>query len=312
MLPKLDIDFIGNFSDSLWTEIIPDMRLSGNLSTTLKASIDTICILKGEIGFKGFSLSTPLLSISGVGGRLPLKQTIAFKPLFLSKENIVFNPFYDQYRPYLSTDSYPVNNLSVKRLNIFNREISDLSADVYWENSYFRIPHYQVTLFEGNLDGDGWLKVDSLTTGKISYNITAQAAEINSDLISQLKTKGGKEAKISFNFNFSGRQFTPADPDFDFEGFLNIIKISPKVAENLLFALDPQQQDKGIQSTLYFLKKGWGISSFSFKASHGFVYSTIITQQPQIKKPLPFLVSRVLPLEREIKLSRLPLKFFIK
>ena len=175
------------------------------------------------------------------------------------------------------------------------------------------MPYFQMTLFEGNLAGKGWLRVDSLMMGKVTYSLAAQGAEINSDIISNIKLGTSRDSRISFNLDFTGRQsFDTDNPDFDLQGSLHITKISPQVAENLLLTLDPQQKDSGIRSALYFLKRGWGIQSFSFRTSHGLVYSTIITQQPLLSKPIPYIISRFLPLEREITLSRLPLKFFLK
>ena len=308
---EMDLQLASAFADTNWVEILPDLKITGGMDYNLSIVLDSMGFIEGEVSFADFGVLTSYIECSGVGGRVPLQQTINIKPFRLLKGGGADNPFYDESRPYLTYNSDIVDNIRADKLNLFNRDMFDISADAFWEEGYFRIPHFQVSLFEGNLVGSGCMRTDSLLSGELSYEISAQGAEINSDMISQLSSKGKGSSRISFNLDFSGTQIDPSDPRFDLEGYLHITKISPKVAENLLLALDPQQQDKGIQSTLYFLKRGWGIRSFSFQASHGFVYSTIITQQPSINKPLPFFVSRILPLEKEIRMSRLPLKFFL-
>ena len=311
-IPEIKLQFKTEFSDTSGIEIMPGILSKGYLNSILRVACDSILTIEGEFTFEDFSLRTPQIEITGVGGRVPLKQTVFLSPLNLRREIYQEHPFYLESRPYRAANSSQVENFAADRVKLFGREMTDISADLFWKEGYLALPHFQLSLFEGNLSGRGWLRVDSLTDAKITYEISARGAEINSDLISQFRTRGGEASKIGFIYNFRGDGFDPSDPDFNIEGALHITRISPKVAENLLLALDPQQRDKGIQSTLYFLKRGWGIRSFSFELAHGFVYSTIITQQPPPKKPLPFIVSRILPLEKEIRLSRLPLRFFLK
>jgi len=219
--------------------------------------IDSLGLIEGEVSFDDFGVLTPHIEIAGVGGRVPLQQTLQIKPFSLVEAGGADNPFDGESRPYLVYSSNLVDNIKAHRQNLLGRDMFDISSDVFWEEGYFHIPHFQVSLFEGNLVGNGWMKAHSLLSGEISYEISAQGAEINSDLISQLGSKSGKRgSRISFNLNFKGTQISPSYPEFDLEGYLHITKISPKVAENLLLILDPQQQDKGIQSTLYFLKRG--------------------------------------------------------
>lgn len=302
----------GAFEGGDGLEIVPGVSAGGIAGFTLNCRCDSLAVLKGNIKMRDFSLYTALMEISGMNGQFPLNQTLDMKTMTLRRISKRENPFYRDSRSYLAQSGGGVENLRARSVQLFGREMSDFKADARWEGGYFILPHFQMTLFEGNMAGEGWLRVDSLQEGKVSYYISAAGAEINSDLISQLRTGGGEKSRISFNFNFQGRELDPAHTDFDLSGEAHITKISPRVAENLLLALDPKQEDKGIQSMLYFLSRGWGVKSFSFELSHGFVYSTIITQQPPLSKPLPFMVSRVLPLEKEIRLSRLPLKFFIQ
>ncbi|NQS97228.1 MAG: hypothetical protein HQ591_02130 [candidate division Zixibacteria bacterium] len=310
--PKFNLNLTGNFNDSAWIEIIEDVKLIGGVSLNLTADYDSSLSISGALIFEDFGVMNPLMEIIDLSGRIPFDQTLELEPLVLYKREIYENPFYFKERPYLLGKAAKVNNFTVDRIRLSGYDMTGISADVYWEEGNFQIPYFAVSLFEGNLSGNLWLRVDSLADGSVSYSISALAAEINSDLVLKMKSKGDGASKVSFNFNFLGKQLDPTDPKFNIEGALHITQISPKVAENLLLTLDPQQQDKGIQSMLYFLEKGWGIRGFSFEVANDFVYSTIFTQQPPPKKVLPFLISRVLPLEKEIRLSRLPIKFFLK
>ena len=307
----LEMNLTSNFSDTGGAEIVPGIILKGDLHSMFQTVYDSALVLDGSVVFDDFSLSTPFFNIDGVGGDVPFKQTIDLKDMTYSKSVNLQNPLYFESRPYRRMAGYPVENVVVRKINAFDRDITDIKADVFWQDGMFNLPYFHVAIFEGNMIGGGYASIDSLTIGKISYGIKAQGAEINSAQISQLKTSGQEASKISFNLNFKGKGIDPSADDFDLEGAVHITKLSPKVAENLLYALDPQQKDKGIQSMLYFLKRGWGVKSFSFELAHGFVYSTILTQQPPFTKPIPFTISKLLPIEKEIRLSRLPLKFFL-
>ena len=310
------MEIAGCFSDSSYIEIHPKARIKGNASCELQIEIDSSAFFSGECSFDGFNVEYSGWEVNGVGGRMPLVQEMLLNPFGLVKktqESLIF-PFYVDYRPYLTESNLGyVDNIRIDTVVFAGHKMSGFTSDLSWEHGYLLMPYFQMTLFEGNLAGKGWFRVDSLMMGKVTYSLAAQGAEINSDMISNIKLGTSRDSRISFNLDFTGRQsFDPDNPDFDLQGSLHITKISPQVAENLLLTLDPQQKDSGIRSALYFLKRGWGIQSFSFRTSHGLVYSTIITQQPLLSKPIPYIISRFLPLEKEITLSRLPLKFFLK
>ena len=309
--PVLVMNLISNFSNDLGIEIVSGFIIAGDLHSTMKTEYDSLLILDGSFVMDNFGFKTPYFEIEGVGGDIPFRQTIDITNLSIKKSSRRDNPFYYESRLYRRMTGAPVENARVGKITAFDREITDIKADVFWDEGVFNMPYYQVSIFGGNMAGSGWMSVDSLDAAGISYGISAQGAEINSEFIAQLKTPGKESSLISFSMNFLGRGIDPASDDFDVQGQLHITKLSPKVAENILFTLDPQQKDKGIQSMLYFLKRGWGVRSFSFELAHGFVYSTIHTQQPPFTKPIPFTISKLLPLEKEIKLSRLPLKFFL-
>jgi len=300
------------FEKSKKYEVYPDFFIQGTIQSSFNGKITDNLHSSGVVNFNEFCIYSPFAEIYGVGGGVPFSQRVEFEPFIILKDSTGSNSFYPDLRLYEDLNKQKIKNIQVNSIKVSGREITDISGDVYWVDGYLKLPHYQLSLFDGNLTGSAWMRVNSLAAGDISYNLIAQGAEINSDKFTELKSSGGKASKIAFTFNFLGKGFVPSDPNFDVSGEMHITKISPKVAENMLLTLDPQQQDKGIQSTLYFLKKGWGVRSISFEVAHGFVYSSIITQQPPLKKPIPFMISKLLPLEKEIRLSRLPLKFFLK
>lgn len=310
--PALRFSLKGAFADTFGREILPALVLRGGADLALTCAFDSLLRMKGRVSLRDFNLRTPVMEAEGINGYFPLQQTIDLRDMSLAGAGRQSIPFYREARAHLPYSGEPMNNITARRIKGLGWEMTEVSADALWDESRFLLPHFQLSIFEGNLGGKGRMQVDSLSAGKFSYSISAAAAEINSDLVSQIHSGGGEASRISFNFNFEGRGFDPVNPDFDLQGQAHITKISPRVAENLLLALDPKGEDKGIQSMLTFLRRGWGVKSFSFELSHGFVYSSILTQQPPLKKPLPFMVSRVLPLEKEIRLSRLPLKFFLK
>jgi|GEM_PF-1867397 len=297
-------------TDSL--EIIDRHFLQGICELIFQYRIADTAVFNGYVDLQNLNFLTPAFSFSRAGGKVKFEQELSLSPFDVAMSHSSLDPFYLQNLPYSRQISKDSSVVSVDRLQAGEWELSGLKADAFWKNGVFQIDNFEVGFFDGNMSGSGWMKIDTLQTGKLSYHLSARAAEINSAFLSKTIEQGGQASKVSFNMNLSGRQLSPLDEAFDIEGSLHLTKISPKVAENLLIFLDPRQEDKGIQSMLYFLRKGWGIKSFSFEIAHGFVYSTILTQKPTLSHPFPFLVSSVVPIEKEIKLSRLPVKFFLK
>lgn len=313
--PQVKSNFSFAFDNDEPYELFDRYFSSGKCKATLSVDVeeDTV-LLTGFLDLQDFNLLGEQIEASGVGGRLPFEQKLTLIPFAIEKDKITENIFYSDNKPYnYSLNDSSSSALYLKKIKASDKELNNLYANAFWKNGILKIGEFNMELFGGNMAGEGWLCMDSLEIGNYSYHVKAVAAEINSDLISGAVSAGKDESsRISFILDFTGKQFDPADSDFDLNGTFNITKISPRVAENLLVSLDPRQEDKGIQSMLYFLQRGWGIKSFSFTASNGFVYSTILTSEPPFTKPAPFLISRILPIEKEITLSRLPVKFFLK
>ena len=309
-IPQLSGELSFKFDDQDAIEVIDGHYLSGALEFALDYAFTDFLSLEGEIVLDKVALKSQFFGLSGAEGRVDFLQDISLEPLYLVKRDFKEDPFYWENRPYFDFNDDDSSNVKIANISVLGWELTGLEADVLWEQSIFQIENFGLFFFDGNLNGNGWVRVDSLLANDFSYAISADGAELNTSLMS--KSKGSESSRLSFTANMRGRQFDPLDNLFDLDGNFFITKISPRVAENILIFMDPRQEDKGIQTMRFFLSKGWGIRSFSFEMNHGFVYSTIVTQQPPFAKPLPFIVSRIVPIEKEIRFSRLPIKFFLQ
>ncbi len=294
------------------TELHQDISTGGSLRTKTYYSLDDSLQVNGLVEFNDFVLSSSAFSLLGVGGMLTYDQTILFEPLFLVNDGFSGAAIFGEDQPLILQMKADTSLISIDTLRLNEWDLYDLTAMVDYNNGILHLEHFDVSLFEGNLSGGGWLSINSVKDLDISYHIDANGAELNSSVITGIETdRDDPSSRFSFIMDIYGWNFQPNRNNFNIEGYLHLIKISPKVADNVLVYLDPQQSDKGIQTVKYFLDRGWGIKSFSFQILHGFVYATIITQKPTFSQPLHFVLSRMLPVEKEIKLSRLPVKIFL-
>ncbi|HEX9934500.1 MAG TPA: hypothetical protein VGB38_04825, partial [bacterium] len=111
----------------------------------------------------------------------------------------------------------------------------------------------------------------------------------------------GQETELDASFSFSGRGIDLNQPAW--EGAFYITQIGPEFAGTLLKQLDPKGSDRSILLTRRLLSAGWKPKLFSFELRHGYVYPSLILDQPWFSP---------LRLWDKLEYSRLSIEFLLK
>jgi hypothetical protein len=204
---------------------------------------------------------------------------------------------YDLFRDAKDKDAGERSWLTIEKIDALDYQFTNLTADLNIGNCRFDIPRFSMNFFDGNLVGNLLVGLGNGNPDSISYATDMQISSLDISGFRRLRAQlGGKQSRISANFELSGLGTAPAKLEGivnNLSGRLNITKIENKVASNLLQMLDPNGTDKGIQNIRLLMKARWNVRQLTFELKNGFVYASLTHAKPwyapfKVPQPLDF------------------------
>lgn len=204
---------------------------------------------------------------------------------------------YDLFRDAKDKDAGERSRLTIEKIDALDYQFTNLTADLNIGNCRFDIPRFSMNFFDGNLVGNLLVGLGNGNPDSISYATDMQISSLDISGFRRLRAQlGGKQSRISANFELSGLGAAPAKLEGivnNLSGRLNITKIENKVASNLLQMLDPNGTDKGIQNIRLLMKARWNVRQLTFELKNGFVYASLTHAKPwyapfKVPQPLDF------------------------
>lgn len=299
---------------------LPGVSLAGKFDGSLEAhfSPDSLLNLNGALRSENFTFGmTDGFQVENLSLQLPYEQTfritaegahIQFEnstPLALD-DPVLFASMQHQFGPRNENGRVRMSSAAFKEYRIQN-----LRGNLFFRQGRLAFPQFSLDAYDGTIYGGGRVDIPEFTPDSVRYRLQFALESVNSALLPGIRsTTRGEDARITAFARFLG-QGVRTDGYLDLEGGVDITQIGPKVADNLLKFLDPEETDPSIQAYRGYLSRGWGVKVFSFTINDDFVYASITPAQPPLSKPDMFLVSRLVGLGKSITFGRVPLKFFL-
>lgn len=277
------------------SEIALTIQASANLAETLHVN--------GSASFQSFDLALNSdISIQNITGKLPFQQSLIIAhsqllPAATSKpiqEGLQYLNFTENRLLFQKTLPQ-LGHLSINRISYGPYHIGALNIDAQYQDNRLDVRRVSIDdLYQGNLAGALQIDLAAGTLDKlletISYGMAFQLAEIDADslvlsipllkAIHKDRLGNSDEAKISADISFTGRGLDlSSEPQIN--GAINFSKIGSRVANDLLFILDPEQKDRSINQTRTLLKLGAHPKHMQFTVRQTFMYTSIYLNMPR-------------------------------
>lgn len=300
-------------------EMIDDLRYQGHFEITYQIYMyEDLFAINAELNCLGMDLYyEDLASVLNIRGRLPVNQKINIEKLNLIQEEIpLFASMdspdiqYNYLRPYYQNLYNPISSLNIEKIKMMDYELSDLTFDILFGGGKLEIPQFRIDAYEGNVLGqasvdlgEGSFEFPDSLLESTRFSFKSTFSSINTARLNPVISAKAKKSKINANLSLNGEGINP-EGNMNIEGSFHITEIGPKVADNLLRALDPAGADQGIQSVRNMLKFGYKAKLMSFDIKHGHFYPTI-----QLSKPfyIPINIAG-----GRVELNRMPIEIFLK
>lgn len=200
----------------------------------------------------------------------------------------------------------PASHLTIERVEAARYQVDNIKADLNLGDSRIDVPRLQMDFWGGNILGNLHIDLGSGDPDRIHYMLNTQISSVDVSRSRRLGAQLGKRSRLSADFALSGTGVSPEKLDdilSELSGRLNITKIEKRVTSNLLYILDPNGTDSGIQRIRLLLKSGYNVRKLSFELKNGFVYASLDPAKPWFA---PF------NLPPTIDFARLPIALFME
>ncbi|SMF66301.1 hypothetical protein [Pseudobacteriovorax antillogorgiicola] len=309
-LKDLDASYSLSIDSARSSAMVEQIRSQGKIETqgTIKLSNLKSAVLDGFIDFRSFHLeagpaSAPLVSVHGLDGHIPYSQTINFD---LSKEDYaltipnVIQPSAKQLLSYNAmSDSFPKRGrLGIEAIQGKGIKLKDISLTPVLEQGNLAIYGLNGGLLDGSFSG----------ALNLSFNPKPQTLDMRFT-INNLNSHRLLEAFPNILRRLQGWSYTDK-PEIsgnmnlaldlenrDINGSMEITEIGKEQLKSILFFLDPEGQDPGLNSARQALVAS-DINYVSIPIKHGFLEVDIGLSVLAIPVPLPkmsgFPVSQII------------------
>ena len=200
----------------------------------------------------------------------------------------------------------PASRLSIERLEVSRYQFENIEADLNLGESLIDAPQFRMDFWGGNILGNLHIDLGSGDPDRIHYLLNTQISSVDVSRSRRLGAQLGKRSRLSADFALNGTGISPEKLDdilSELSGRLNITKIEKRVTSNLLYILDPNGTDSGIQRIRLLLKSGYNVRKLSFELKNGFIYASLDPAKPWFA---PF------NLPPTIDFARLPIALFME
>lgn len=310
LTPRLSAAAHLGFDGGAGMEIIDQIRLSGEAGLTVSASMtlapEAPLHLHGELATVDFKAAVDTLLTAGpVNGVLPF--SMQFDPqrrLFIQDRSLplIEATDYARHRKQYQRRMPGLGTLRIDTVNVTGQSLGPAVLDTRISSGRLELPWLYMEGLSGNIGGAMHVIARGGSLDSLAYGFSLDVARINSAAL----LSSGKDLKAESELNATAR-FTGQGIDFtrevDVSGYFHITKIGPQFASTLLLGMDPKGRDRNIRLTRRLLNMGWKPRLFSFEMRHGYVYPSLVLDQPWYSP---------IRLPEQMGLGRLPLAFFIQ
>ncbi|MCK5145568.1 hypothetical protein KAR48_02370 [bacterium] len=309
-IPQLQTEIRIGFHSQKYLPLVQQISMAGDLDLHASVVFDLQpggCVdLRGKILVDSlyFKIDT-LISAGPVYADLPFNMS--FNP-DLMRFNI------EQMQERLDTDDYALHQESYRKhmpgigwlridsITVMDQKIGPVEVDTRITGGQFEIPWMNIRGLSGNIGASLYVIAQGGVLDSLAYGFSMDVARINSAALlrSGNKYKAASELNATTRFTGKGVDFKR---DVDINGYFHITKIGPEFASTLLSGMDPKGRDRNIRLTRRLLNMGWKPRLFSFEMRHGYVYPSLVLDQPWFSP---------IRLPEQMGLGRLPVAFFIQ
>lgn len=299
-----------HFQDTAWTAVLDRMDIKGIIDADIAAKTEgessSRIDLSGILSMSDTEIRQgDIMQIEGLRCRIPFHLSVSPTDGLVepgkASESLVWQ-FYEQQRPFFVRQATITNNLSFKRIRVSEYEIRDGVFDVDISDGQLRIPWFSLNLLGGNIGGNINVRPGRDLIAETTYSFQAHASRINAAKLSDIsgKLEESNELNAVVSFQGTGLDFRHAA---DVNGYFHITQVGPRFASTLLRGLDIQGNDRSIQLTRRLLDSGWKPTLFSFDVHHGYVYPSLMLNQPWFSP---------VRIPGKLEYGRLPIAYFFQ
>ncbi|MCI0515210.1 AsmA family protein [candidate division KSB1 bacterium] len=317
--PLMNLDAHLNFYNRTPVELMDGLKIDGTIEADAHIYLyETLMVLNSQWDLQSINLSfLDLLYAQNIKGIVPVNQKMDIElvsllpdelPLLASANSSDLE--YNYFRPYYRHLDQPIATVTIDKIKVLDYELTDGVADVIVGASQLAIPRFNLQAYEGNIQGNFWIKVGegSFDEPEVILNATqlrmkATLSSINTARLNPVISAKAKKSLINANLALEGDGLNP-EGDLAITGQFHITEIGPQVADNLLRSLDPMGADQGIQSVRTMLKTGFKARLMSFEIKHSHFYPKIVLSKPFY---MPINIANGV-----VELARIPINIYLK
>ncbi|MDZ7377765.1 MAG: AsmA family protein [candidate division KSB1 bacterium] len=250
------------------------------------------------------------VSLRGIRADIPFAHAFdlsTMQVLSASEERFAFagpaGRYPELFVPHFTQTLPEQGWLTVERLSFAGYGASNLRMSTFIGGGKVLVPSLLIDAYDGNFGGSVAAELPTVDLADATYRIAGHLSGVNSALLAARSGQPPEKGIINANFFFAGRGLDVAK-GIEVEGSFRITEIGPRVADNLLRALDPQGVDAGIRSARFFINHGFKPRLINFDLRHGHLYPSIRLSQPWY---FPVRIGG-----GRVELARIPLAFFLQ
>ena len=205
--------------------------------------------------------------------------------------------------------NFTIKSVSAKHpaRDISYEYMKDFTASMVFRDNVFRISNLKASVMDGSIYGRSILfNLADFKPENMEFNLILDVSNINvARLDDPDPRKGGKEAELSLNANFSGRGLN-IQKELTASGYINIYKIGTEFANRLMRGLSEEQGKSKLGGPVQFaVDNSMLIKGFDFRLDKGLVYTTVTFTRKALS--LLFTVDN-----SQVSFERIPIQEYLR
>ncbi len=311
---KLNGQFVLNFVQN----VVDTMRLSPGVFVRGRSEINLNCFTDSRFFDVYANIATKNLDIfagddiqiSQMNSNIYFKQQydmenekflgLSSSPLPTPSEGVID---YMVYRPYFVNTLQDMSVLEIKQIDAAGYRAENIAIEMYLGEGRIELPKLYTDVYGGNINGRVSVDLAGGDLSKAGFQISSHFSGINSALLTPEDERKHTKGVLNGSMHLNGTGLDP-EQNVNVEGFINFTEIEPRVADNILRSMDPEEIDASIKSTRRLIKLGAKPKLLTFRLQHGFFYPSITLAQPFW---FPVKISG-----KSISLARLSVEFLLQ
>ena len=306
-----------DFSSATPQFMIDDLWLSGNAGADVSIYMkEDLLSTSGTLNLNQLNVQyTDSIELKGIAGDIPFTQKVDIEALKLIDEEIPFESAgratgigYHFMRAYYENSTLPMPRVRIAEARFLEYVASNFNIDILIGGGKIEVPGFTMNMFDGNIAGNFGVDLGNetfddpdLLLDSTTFHLTATLSSLNSAKLNPAISARAEKSTINANMGLLGQGMNP-EGKFDMTGYFYITDIGPKVADNLLRLLMPNDAF-GIGVVRSLIRSGFKPELMSFEIKHGHFYPKISLSQPWY---FPLKIQG-----QKVELARMPIKLFL-